>query len=63
MQGASYFKDNGALIIGHKSINEDIKNNPEKFQRYVNIYDKSLLKGTKVTNADILEEDIDDLPF
>jgi len=57
VQGASYFKDNGALIIGHKSINDDIKNNPEKFQRYSMIYDKSILEGTKVINADILEED------
>ena len=56
-QGASYFKDNGALIIGHKSINDDIKANPEKFARYKRLFDKKLLEGTKLPHADILEED------
>ena len=56
-QGASYFKDNGAIIIGHKTINEDIKQNPQKFQRYSKILSKELLKGTKMPNANILEED------
>jgi cyclase len=57
VQGASYYKDNGAVIIGGSAINDDIKNNPEKFTRYSRLFSKELLKGTKVINADILAND------
>jgi len=50
-QGGSYFKEQNIEIIGYKNINEDIKNNSEKFQRYSRIVDKKLLKGTKTTFA------------
>ena len=56
-QGASYFKKQGIEIIGYKNINEDIKNNPNKFQRYSMIFDKKLLKGTKITFATKLVDD------
>ena len=55
--GASYFKEQGATIIGAKSINEDIKNNPQKFERMKIILPKEVLENTKLINADKLVED------
>lgn len=57
IQGASFFKDLGANVIGHKLINDDITKNPEKFARMKMIMDKSILKGTKVIHADTLVGD------
>ena len=54
IQGASYFKEMGAKIIGHKNINDDIKENPSKFERMKKILSKEVYKNTKVINADIL---------
>ncbi len=54
VQGASYFKDLGANIIGYKNINEDIKNNPDKFLRMKMMFSKNILNGTKVIDADTL---------
>jgi len=54
IQGASYFKDLGAKIIGHKTINDDIKKNPSKFERMKRLYTKDILKGTKIIFADTL---------
>ena len=56
-QGASFFKEKGAKIIGGKMINEDIKNNPQKFERMKHLLPKSVIKGTKVIKADILAGD------
>ena len=56
VQGASYFKDLGAKIIGHKTFNNDIKDNPDKFERMKMMFDSSLLKGTKLIFADKLIE-------
>lgn len=57
IQGASFFKEKGANIIGHKTINSDIKNNPQKFERMKHILSPELLKGTKVILADTLVDD------
>jgi glyoxylase-like metal-dependent hydrolase (beta-lactamase superfamily II) len=54
VQGASFFKDLGAKIVGHKTINDDITQNKEKFQRMGNILPKDVLEGTKVILADTL---------
>ncbi len=57
IQGASFFKDLGAKVIGHKTINEDIKKNPAKFERMKMIMPKEVLEGTKVIPADTLVDD------
>ncbi|MEA2017139.1 MAG: MBL fold metallo-hydrolase [Campylobacterota bacterium] len=54
IQGASYFKDLGVKIVGHSTINEDIKQNPNKFQRMEMILDPKDLKGTTLIQADTL---------
>ena len=48
IQGASFFKDLGAKVIGHKTINEDIKKNPAKFERMKMIMPKEVLEGTNI---------------
>ncbi len=57
VQGASFFKEIGAKIVGAKMINEDIKDNPQKFERMKHLLPKQLMKGTKVIKADILASD------
>lgn len=54
IQGASYFKEMGAKILGHKTINDDIKENPSKFERMKQILSKEVYEKTKVINADTL---------
>jgi len=54
IQGASFFSDLGAHIVGGKAINEDIKANPQKFERMYMLYSKEILQGTKVIPADTL---------
>lgn len=54
IQGASYFKDIGAKIVGHKTINEDIDENPSKFERMQKILSKDVYADTKVIHADTL---------
>lgn len=54
IQGASYFKEMGAKIVGHKTINDDIEQNPSKFERMKKILSKEVYENTKVINADIL---------
>ena len=56
-QGVSFFRDLGAKIIGHKTINDDIKKNPAKFTRMKRIMSKKDLKNTKVILADTLVDD------
>jgi glyoxylase-like metal-dependent hydrolase (beta-lactamase superfamily II) len=53
-QGASFFQDLGAKVIGYKTINDDIKNNISKFDRMKMILPQKVLKGTKIPKADIL---------
>jgi glyoxylase-like metal-dependent hydrolase (beta-lactamase superfamily II) len=57
IQGASYFKEKGAKILGHLTINEDIDENPEKFKRMKKILDVNVMAGTKVIHADTLVDD------
>ncbi len=54
IQGASFFKDIGAKIVGHTTINNDIDENMDKFQRMKMILDPKVLKGTKLIHADTL---------
>ena len=54
IQGASYFKEMGAKIVGHETINDDIKENPSKFERMKKILSKEVYENTKVINADTL---------
>jgi glyoxylase-like metal-dependent hydrolase (beta-lactamase superfamily II) len=54
VQGASYFKDLGAKIVGHTTINDDIDANPSKFDRMKRILPKEIVEGTKVIHADTL---------
>jgi cyclase len=57
VQGASYFKDLGAKIVGHKTLNDDIKQNPDKFKRMEMLLDKDVLTNTKLIYADTLVDD------
>ena len=54
ISGAQYFKNIGAKIVGHKSINDDIKNNPKKFERMPSILPKEVYANTTIINADTL---------
>lgn len=54
IQGASFFKELGAKIVGHTTINDDIDENMDKFQRMGMILDPKNLKGTKLIHADTL---------
>jgi glyoxylase-like metal-dependent hydrolase (beta-lactamase superfamily II) len=54
IQGASYFKEIGAKIVGHKTINEDITQNSSKFERMKKILSKEVYANTKVIHADTL---------
>lgn len=54
IQGASYFKEIGAKIVGHKTINSDIDENPAKFERIVKIVPKEVYENTKIIHADTL---------
>ena len=57
IQGASFFKELGAKIVGHKTINDDIDQNPEKFLRMKNLITSETYKGTQVIHADTLVDD------
>lgn len=54
IQGASYFKEIGAKIVGHKTINDDMDENPSKFQRMKKILSKEVYANTKLIHADTL---------
>lgn len=54
VQGASYFKELGAKIVGHKTINEDMDKNPNKFERMKKILTKDVYEKTEVIYADTL---------
>lgn len=55
--GASFFKELGAKIIGHKTINDDMNQNPEKFLRMPNIVPQEVYKATQLIQADTLVDD------
>jgi len=56
IQGASFFQEIGAKIVGHKTINYDIDENPSKFERMKNILAKEVYANTKIVHADTLVE-------
>lgn len=56
VQGASFFKEKGAKVVGHKTINDDIDENPDKFNRMKMLLSKEDYSGTKVIHADTLVE-------
>jgi glyoxylase-like metal-dependent hydrolase (beta-lactamase superfamily II) len=57
IQGASYFHEIGAKIVGYKNLNQDIQENSSKFDRMKNILSAEEYEGTKVILADTLVED------
>jgi len=54
IQGASFFKELGAKIVGYKTINDEIKTHKEKYTRIKKIVSPAAYKNTKVINADTL---------
>ncbi len=54
VQGASFFKEKGAKVVGHKTLNDDIDENPDKFNRMKMILSKEDYAGTTVIHADTL---------
>jgi cyclase len=57
IQGASFFKEKGAKIVGHITINDDIKENGAKFERMKSILPEEIYNGTKIILADTLVDD------
>lgn len=56
VQGAGFFQEKGAKIVGYKNLNDDIKGNLEKFERMKMILNPEILKGTTIPKADLLVE-------
>lgn len=56
IQGASFFQERKAKIIGYKNINDDIKENLDKFDRMKMILPAEVLSKTKLIYADTLVE-------
>ena len=56
IQGASFFQERKAKIIGYKNINDDIKENLDKFDRMKMILPAEVLNKTKLIYADTLVE-------
>ena len=56
VQGAGFFQEKGAKIVGYKNLNEDIKGNLDKFERMKMILNPEVLKGTTIPKADLLVE-------
>jgi len=52
--GASFFKQKGIKIVGHKTINAEYKKYKNKFGRIQRITSKELYSNTKLVEADIL---------
>jgi glyoxylase-like metal-dependent hydrolase (beta-lactamase superfamily II) len=57
LQGASYFKTIGTKIIGHTSLNKEIKKFKSKFNRMYMKLPKDVMANTKVVEADLLVDD------
>jgi glyoxylase-like metal-dependent hydrolase (beta-lactamase superfamily II) len=56
VQGAGFFQEKGAKIVGYKNLNEDIKGNLDKFERMKMVLNPEFLKGTTIPKADLLVE-------
>jgi len=52
--GASFFQSIGVKIVGHKSINDEIKEFPEKFNRIKMLTSKEVYQNTKIVTIDTL---------
>jgi glyoxylase-like metal-dependent hydrolase (beta-lactamase superfamily II) len=54
LYGASYYASKKIPVIAHKNIVDDIKKNPQKFERMKKILTKEEFANTKVVTPDIL---------
>ena len=54
LYGASYYRAKDIPVIAHKSIVDDIKNNPNKFRRLPALLSKEDFNGTKLITPDTL---------
>ncbi len=54
VSGASFFKSIGSKIVGHKTINDEIKEFKSKFVRIEKITSKEVFKNTTIVKADTL---------
>ncbi|BFU78517.1 MBL fold metallo-hydrolase [Arcobacter sp. 15-2] len=55
--GASFYKENNIPIIGHKTIVQELEENPDKFNRIPKVTTKEEYKNSKVVQPDILTDD------
>jgi len=56
IQGAGFFQEKGAKIIGYKNLNQDIADNLSKYERMKMLLNPEILKGTTIPKADLLVE-------
>ena len=56
VQGAGFFQEKVAKIVGYKNLNEDIKGNLDKFERMKMLLNPEVLEGTTIPKADLLVE-------
>jgi len=54
LYGASYYAAQHIPVIAHKSIAQDIKNNPGKFQRIKHLLTPEEFRGTRLVTPDTL---------
>ncbi len=52
--GASFFKEIGIKIVGHKTINDDVKQYKSKFGRIENLVSEDIYRNTKIVKVDTL---------
>lgn len=57
IQGAGFFQEKGAKIVGYKNLNQDISDNLSKFERMKMLLNPDVLKDTTIPKADLLVED------
>jgi len=55
--GASFYKEKNIPIIAHKTIVQELEENPDKFNRIPNITTKEEFKNSKIVQPDILTND------
>ncbi len=58
LYGASFYAAKHIPVIAHKSIIQDIKNNPQKFERLKRILSPEEFQGTKLVTPDTLFEKV-----
>jgi len=57
LYGASYYISKNIAVVAHKSIIDDIKNNPNKFKRLPRLLTKDEFEETKLVTPNILFDD------